>query len=89
MQHAASVFAEAMHSFGLLRHESRHAVVVALSGGLDSMLLAVMCAQHLGARRTCTVTIDHGLRPESCVEAALVRWRGGGGGGGGGGKSRC
>ncbi|MGE5269322.1 MAG: tRNA lysidine(34) synthetase, partial [Thiohalocapsa sp.] len=54
--------------------EARPLVAVATSGGPDSMALALLAdrwARHLGGRAT-ALTVDHGLRPESGAEAAIV-----------------
>lgn len=49
---------------------SYRVIVVALSGGSDSMALALMAAEA-GLKFT-AVTVDHGLRPESAAETAQV-----------------
>lgn len=52
-------------------------LLLAVSGGPDSVALMIACARWPGRRsRTISVaTVDHGLRPESRVEAELVgRW---------------
>lgn len=52
-------------------------VLVALSGGADSMVLSAICARiagRLGLRVEASI-VDHGLRPESGVEATLVHER--------------
>ena len=67
MQHVYSVFCEAVQGLSL---NVRSRVVVAVSGGLDSMLLCTMAQRFFS--RVHAVTIDHGLRPESGIEADLV-----------------
>jgi len=54
--------------------ESRPRVAVAVSGGSDSMALALLAA-HWAARRRgaiTAITVDHGLRPAAAVEARQV-----------------
>ncbi len=54
--------------------EGRPEIAVAVSGGADSMA-AVMLTQDWASRlggRAIAVTVDHGLRPGSAAEAALV-----------------
>ena len=46
-------------------------VMVALSGGVDSMALTLMAARHF--KRMVAVTVDHQLRPESGDEARQVQ----------------
>lgn len=57
--------------------ESRPRVAVAVSGGSDSMALALLAA-HWAARRggvITAITVDHGLRPAAAAEARQVgRW---------------
>lgn len=49
---------------------------VAVSGGADSLALALLAAEAFPGRVT-GVTVDHGLRPESAAEAVQVRgWLG-------------
>ncbi|MBX7102013.1 MAG: hypothetical protein K1X89_30140, partial [Myxococcaceae bacterium] len=52
-------------------------VLVALSGGADSTVLAAVCARLAGrlGLRVEALIVDHGLRPEGGAEAALVRER--------------
>ncbi len=57
--------------------EPKPHVAVAVSGGADSMALALLSAQWARARagRATALTVDHGLRRESRAEAARVaRW---------------
>jgi tRNA(Ile)-lysidine synthase len=62
--------AEALLSAGL---STAQGILVAVSGGPDSMaLLALLCEWSGGKLKLRTATIDHGLRPESADEAALV-----------------
>lgn len=50
-------------------------VAVAVSGGADSMALALLAAGTLGKARIRALTVDHRLRAESAAEAAQVaRW---------------
>lgn len=52
-------------------------LAVAVSGGRDSVALALLAKDWADARRgqVLAVTVDHGLRPESSLEAAHVgRW---------------
>ena len=54
--------------------EPRPLIAVAVSGGSDSMALTIL-ADRWARRRggiACGLTVDHGLRPESGVEAATV-----------------
>lgn len=54
--------------------DTQNTVLVAVSGGSDSialLLLASAWAGHVGANLQ-VVTIDHGLRPEAAAEAAFV-----------------
>lgn len=55
---------------GLTLPENTTHMAVAVSGGADSMALAHMLSQ-LGIN-VHALTVDHGLRPESATEAALV-----------------
>jgi len=57
--------------------EPRPVIAVAVSGGSDSMALALLLDEWANHRdgRIEAITVDHGLRPESKVEAAQVgRW---------------
>lgn len=54
-----------------------HGILIAVSGGADSMALMALLARWqagkaTGHTRLAALTIDHGLRPESVAEAALV-----------------
>jgi tRNA(Ile)-lysidine synthase len=51
--------------------EARPALAVAVSGGRDSLALAVLAHEWSGARqgRLLALVVDHGLRPESAREA--------------------
>ncbi len=63
-------FAASMAAVGPFGRERR--VAVAVSGGADSMALALLLA---GWGRPTALVVDHGLRPESGVEAALTAAR--------------
>jgi tRNA(Ile)-lysidine synthase len=54
--------------------ERRPRLAVAVSGGADSMALALLAARWAAARggTILALTVDHGLRPESAAEAARV-----------------
>ena len=57
--------------------EPRPQIAVAVSGGPDSLALALLADAWAGARQGSAValTVDHGLRPESAAEAGQVgRW---------------
>ncbi len=57
--------------------ESRPRVAVAVSGGSDSMALALLAAEWAARRggAITAITVDHGLRPEAAAEARQVgRW---------------
>lgn len=62
--------------FGTLALAPDRPLVVAVSGGGDSLLLLLLADLHLGAlgRRSdlLAVTVDHGLRPEAAGEAREV-----------------
>ena len=47
-------------------------VGVALSGGVDSMVLVRLLQEHLGRDRIVTFTVDHRLRKESAEEASKI-----------------
>jgi tRNA(Ile)-lysidine synthase len=54
--------------------EARPRIAVAVSGGPDSMALALLAARWTRQRGGCAAAliVDHGLRPESAAEAATV-----------------
>jgi tRNA(Ile)-lysidine synthase len=57
--------------------ERRPLLAVAVSGGADSMALALLAGEWARARkgRAVALTVDHGLRPEARAEARTVgRW---------------
>lgn len=57
-----------------LVRETERGLGVAVSGGSDSLALLILLAKwgQLHGRRVKAATVDHGLRPESSDEAALV-----------------
>lgn len=58
-------------------HNEARGLVLAVSGGADSLALAVAAADHaerMGIPYTAAI-VDHGLRPESAEEALLVEGR--------------
>ncbi len=59
--------------FGLF--EPKPTLAVGVSGGADSMALALLAARWAAAKkgRCVALVVDHGLRPESGVEARQVR----------------
>lgn len=65
-------FTEIMETFGPF--EDRPHLAVALSGGGDSLALALLARDWVGAHRgrLTALTVDHGLRPESTKEAQRV-----------------
>ena len=71
-------FAALMEPFGPF--EDRPRLAVAVSGGADSLALALLAADWARMRggEAVAVTVDHGLRPDSATEAAQVgAWLGG------------
>jgi len=59
---------------GLARFETRPFLAVAVSGGPDSLALAILADRWVRKRggRICAVTVDHRLRPESSTEIRLL-----------------
>ena len=47
--------------------------VVAVSGGVDSVVLLDMVAQEVAPQRLIVAHFDHGIRPESADDAAFVK----------------
>jgi tRNA(Ile)-lysidine synthase len=72
----------ATHEFAVLMarcgpFEPRPLLAVAVSGGADSMALALLAQEWARARRgrVVALTVDHGLRPKARAEArAVARW---------------
>ncbi|HEX6092958.1 MAG TPA: ATP-binding protein, partial [Dongiaceae bacterium] len=57
--------------------EARPHIAVAVSGGRDSLCLALLLQRWVRRRRgqITALTVDHGLRPDSAAEARTVgRW---------------
>jgi tRNA(Ile)-lysidine synthase len=69
---AAAEFARQLDSLGPF--ESRPTLAIGLSGGGDSMALALLAADWVRVRGGTAValTVDHGLRDESALEAARI-----------------
>lgn len=69
----AAAFARLMAPLGPF--EARPRLAVAVSGGSDSMALALLAAAWARRRRGAVValTVDHGLRPEAAAEARQVK----------------
>jgi tRNA(Ile)-lysidine synthase len=65
---SAPEFAELMAPFAPF--EARPALAVAVSGGRDSVALAVLAHEWAGERqgRVLALVVDHGLRPEAAGE---------------------
>ena len=59
----------------LARFEARPFLAVAVSGGPDSLALALLADHWARERggRICALTVDHGLRPESGAEIRLLQ----------------
>lgn len=72
---AAPEFADLMAPFA--PYEARPALAVAVSGGRDSIALAVLAHAWAGERqgRVLALVVDHGLRPESAREVQSTRER--------------
>jgi tRNA(Ile)-lysidine synthase len=68
----AAAFAAAMTAFGPF--EPRPHLALAVSGGADSLALAVLAADWAAARggRATVLTVDHGVRAAASAEAAWV-----------------
>ena len=68
----AVVFAGLMQSFGPF--EAKPYLAVAVSGGADSMALALLAHEWASARggKVIAMTVDHGLRDDSAAEAHWV-----------------
>ena len=60
------------HALGDIDIRNRSTVVVAVSGGSDSMALLHLAAATLGRGRLLAVTVNHQLRPEAASEAQWV-----------------
>ena len=56
-----------------IERSGRDVVVVACSGGIDSVALAHAAAESLGARRVVLGHVDHAVRPNSAADADAVR----------------
>ncbi len=67
---------ELLHPFQTINLTDRRALVVAVSGGSDSVALLILVKAWLetpnSRARLIAVTVDHRLRPESAAEAATV-----------------
>jgi len=53
-------------------HIGEEAIALGVSGGADSLALALMFKEELPNRRLVALTVDHGLRPSSTKEALYV-----------------
>lgn len=71
----AAIFAALMAPLGPF--ESRPRLGIAVSGGADSMALALLAARWAADRggSVLALTVDHGLRPNAPAEAALTQKR--------------
>lgn len=65
---AVSAWSEATHK---LTRENNGRILLAVSGGPDSLAMLLL-AKAAKPERICAATVDHGLRPESAVEASFV-----------------
>lgn len=63
-----------MEDFLFKHHIKDNVIAVGVSGGADSLALALMAAQSLAVygKKIVALTVDHGLRPTSAQEAAYV-----------------
>ena len=63
-----------MEDFLFKHHIKDNVIAVGVSGGADSLALALMAAQGLAVygKKIVALTVDHGLRPTSAQEAAYV-----------------
>ncbi len=57
----------------VLKRYRAHKVLIAVSGGVDSMVLLNVVAQILPKNQLAVVNVDHNLRPESGTEVAFVQ----------------
>jgi tRNA(Ile)-lysidine synthetase, N-terminal domain len=57
----------------VLKRYRAHKVLIAVSGGVDSMVLLNVVAQILPKNQLAVVNVDHNLRPESGAEVAFVQ----------------
>ena len=62
------VFSEAINQY--VSKDSR--VIVAFSGGCDSLALLTLCSRVLGNRRTVAVYVNHNIRPKTELEKEIA-----------------